>query len=154
MTTRRCKFCGQEFKVNKRTVQYCSRECYDAYYKKQLADLKIKRKQKRMIEVFITCAICGKEMKKNSPTHLYCSTECASKARIQKYLERKQFGYTDFTPKASNLKSKNYTIVTCNMCEKPFRSWDKTKNRRCPACQSQIDENFTGVDTTFLEGGQ
>jgi len=78
---------------------------------------------------------------------------CRTKANnlgIRKYGRRKSepdAGITDDGPELHHRKngrpmSKPPVIRPCITCRKMFKSWDKTKNQRCPRCNS-LGENST-----------
>ena len=150
---RRCKYCGRYFEPPRPSTRYCSQECYASFYREFYREYERKRRAGKAVKPtpIVKCLQCGSEFERKSSTHVYCSNECVKLARRKLYLERKEEGSLDQHPKSQALRSKTFDYVQCNRCDKMFRSWDKTKNRRCAKCQAEIESTFAGADPTLLE---
>lgn len=131
---RRCITCGRELKGRGRL--YCSPECYREHYRK---------KQKPAEKA--KCPICGTWFTKKRPTSVYCSTKCKYHSNY-KAMTRLRSGEIE----NSTEEKPEGGIIECNMCGRLFRSWDKTKNRRCRMCQKKVGDTYSGADTRLLEG--
>lgn len=147
---KKCRYCGKQFIAKNARDNYCSQNCYDAFYVQEKPKENLKRHNKPSIEL-INCAECGKQILKKAPSHKFCSRTCYERARRKRTEELKKHG---FTPQAIRHKKKprEYHTVTCLKCGKLFKSWDKARNRRCATCQSQIETEFAGYDTRLIEG--
>ena len=137
---RRCKYCGKYFTPTRNTARYCSQLCLELYHRELQKQKRIK--QGRQPVKTTRCVVCNKRFEKKSPTHILCSTECATIRRKAQYADRL----------AVNKSDRNY--IECNRCGNIFKSWDRTKNRRCARCQYEIEEQSIGVDVHLLELGR
>lgn len=147
---KRCKYCGKYFEPSRPTVKYCSENCMSKFYAEFYRNKRALLRGRKPVDK-TTCKMCGAEFERKSPSHLFCSEACSHKRKIERYSERKKNGSPDYHPKSAALRERQYDYILCNRCEKVFRSWDKTKNRRCAQCQSDIENTYSGVDVTLLE---
>lgn len=146
---KRCKYCGKYFEPRRKTIRYCSQECSDLFHRDFYLNKRKLLSGRKPVE-FITCGICGKEFEKKSPTHLFCSDDCKRAAQRKRYHDRRAHGGATYA-KSSILRGKKFETITCNRCGKLFRSWDRTKNRRCAQCQADVENQYSGVDVSLLE---
>lgn len=146
---KRCKYCGKYFEPHRPTVKYCSENCMEKFYSEFYQEKRALLKKRKPVEI-IKCAMCGKDFERKSPSHLFCSEECTRARRIERYHERRKTGGVIY-PKSAALREKKSDYIECNRCGKIFRSWDRTKNRRCSQCQSEIENTYSGADIFILE---
>ena len=152
--TRKCEVCGKSFRTNYSKKKFCSNKCY-------LASRKIASKKRiaarKKPEAYRECIECGKTFKMVTSWHQTCSEACREKRNNRKRQEaeakRRDKERAEQAEYKKNIAKKKPTkdIIPCNRCNKPFRSWDTTKNRRCPACQLEIENLSIGVPLDYLE---
>lgn len=88
--TKRCLWCGKEFKSKYKKQKYCCRQCVDEYQRTLVGELSPKFKQVELI-----CEQCGKKFKikqSKADKTRFCSKECSNVwfAEYQRDPERKE----------------------------------------------------------------
>lgn len=130
----KCIVCGKE--LSGLMTRYCGRECYRRFYLRPVTSLGEAK-----------CPICGSIFGKRRPNQVYCSKKCVYLRKNMAAVSlRKQ---RDRTRRQDTEKSE---MILCNMCGNPFRSWDRTRNRRCLRCQREVENLCRGSDIRLLEG--
>jgi very-short-patch-repair endonuclease len=130
-----CQNCGKEFiarddQVIRGRGKYCSRECYQVHWKKDIAPSLFSRQRKRIAK---TCVTCGKEFEiipawlKRAGEGKYCSLQC-------KYAGQRKVKGIDHP------LHKEPAHLVCKFCGKKYTTKpalkDKSKfcSRQCQGC--------------------
>lgn len=151
--TKTCELCGKTYETRKPKQIYCSVSCA----KKNPRGFKYKN-------LVMECEWCGAPFTPKTSLQRFCKPKCGYAAYRQR-LNAEQTGNVDdikvhvatqYRPKGSRAKSSVDEVremyglntfqpsqVRCTLCGKKFKSWDKTKNRRCPSCSNS--EEFENI---------
>lgn len=129
-----CVVCGKELTGPR--VRYCGHECYRKFYLAKPAP-----------PAEAVCPTCGRSFSKGRASQVYCSKRC-------KYLKKNLVAASlrkqrDRSHKESMSRGEP---IACNRCGHIFRSWDRTRNRRCLKCQQQVEHLHQGAENSHLEG--
>lgn len=144
--TKQCELCGKTYETTKPSQRFCSVSCA----KKTPRGVKYQH-------IVSKCEWCGSEYTPKIYSQRFCSAQCSQRAYQQRVKAKRDGLFDDikcpavahYRPKGSRSKTSLDEVrelyglkplkpeqVTCYVCGEKFKSWDKTKNKRCPSCSN------------------
>ena len=138
-----CGFCGDSFMTfpgerNRRTIQYCSKECYRQGYRGEVCG------SYKGGRVSLTCLICGRDFERHAgevETAKYCSPECNGKAKyrggLEATLERRHS-----RPDVRLSTSVSRGIRNSIRSDKGGRHWEEVVGYTLPELMAHLEAQF------------
>jgi hypothetical protein len=162
-----CKFCGEEFRSNRKRRNYCSDKCFDESVKKR----QIKYSKDNKEEIYkrrTTCKYCGNKFRMEELKERCCGNEYCSRRKKEEKRKNAQKKYYNknikkTTKKFKNKeaeKSKNYRkrhIEQLNIRKqaknREMRKWldDIKGNKKCSKCK---EDKFYILDFHHLDSDE